>query len=26
MEKPRSVKVDDLPEECKKVVLKLLKE
>jgi len=26
MENPRSVKVDDLPEECKKVILKLLKE
>jgi len=26
MENPRSVKVDDLPEECKKVVLKILKE
>jgi len=26
MENPRSIKVDDLPEECKKVVLKVLKE
>jgi len=26
MENPRSVKIDDLPEECKKVVLKILKE